>query len=506
MKTYIGNRYIAYLAVILTCTALYGCGVDTESSDANSNTSDDIVSTEQETLLAEVSANIDRHPDNQLMAVVSINNENTAIKVTAQYFPSSLGESSSAALTTQTSEYSQSPTLTLVGFRANTHYDIQLTFEDEDGNQSTQSLGFTSGSLPVNAPNVTVITPATEETTQGITLFGYGVGRREDAEAPLYYGVDNEGFVVWYLHGTSITSTSAVARHISGNQFYIFDDSGLMRIDSEGNQLEVYALGDAAPFHHDALILPNGHRLALTQSVQTINGESITGDIIIEVDSNGAEVWRWSTFDHLDTLRFPGPLSTRTNRSGALDWTHANAIYFDEASNQILLSLRSQSWVVNIDRTTGDIVWIMGNRDSVSADFDAPFLDLIDGSWMANQHAATLTKNGQILVYDNANETDGPALNSRAVLFTVNPELMTATQSWEQRSTKYTSSLGDVDELDNGNILINSGGPGSISNGRIIESHRSSNNNQGEIVWEIEIDSNIYRAEKISWSSFLSQP
>ncbi len=73
---------------------------------------------------------------------------------------------------------------------------------------------------------------------------------------------------------------------------------------------------------------------------------------------------------------------------------------------------------------------------------------------MTNQHAATVTSDGEILLYDNRNESDGESLMSRSVKYLLDETAGTAVQTWEGIATNYTNSMGDVDELSNGNILM----------------------------------------------------
>lgn len=119
-------------------------------------------------------------------------------------------------------------------------------------------------------------------------------------------------------------------------------------------------------------LLNNGNLLVLTTEVATINNEQIKGDKIIELDLQGNTVWQWSSIEHMDTERFPGVLANRVN-NGQKDWTHSNALFYDAHDDTILLSSRSQSWVVNIDHQTGSILWILGDDKDTSADYIANF-------------------------------------------------------------------------------------------------------------------------------------
>ncbi len=84
---------------------------------------------------------------------------------------------------------------------------------------------------------------------------------------------------------------------------------------------------------------------------------------------------------------------------------------------------------------------------------------------------------------------------------------MTATQVWEAIAPKYTGSLGDVDELSGGNVMICSGGPDSggspDTSAYIVE---FSHDESAETLWSISVENDkLYRAERMSWSSFLNK-
>ena len=116
-------------------------------------------------------------------------------------------------------------------------------------------------------------------------------------------------------------------------------------------------------FHHDMLVLPNGHWLALAQVTENLDGltgysgpTAVTGDLILDIDPTGDVVWVWSAFDHLDPNR---------HLQGLPDWTHSNALVYT-ADGNLLLSIRHQSWIIKVDYEdgTGDghIVWKLGQE------------------------------------------------------------------------------------------------------------------------------------------------
>jgi Arylsulfotransferase (ASST) len=105
-----------------------------------------------------------------------------------------------------------------------------------------------------------------------------------------------------------------------------------------------------------------------------------------------------------------------TDRNVEVDWTHANALTYFEEEEAILVSFRNQSWIVKIDHTSGEIIWILGDQTDTSSEFadSVNFISLLSGEWMTYQHGEMVTENGDILVYDNRNGSGGDENNSRA--------------------------------------------------------------------------------------------
>ncbi|WP_444915402.1 aryl-sulfate sulfotransferase [Microbulbifer sp. TRSA007] len=447
-----------------------------------------------ETLLIlddEVELTLSMHPLNSLMvnAQVSTSSESrVAIRI------------NSAVTDRRRTNYTDWGTehdMTLVGLRADTTYRFTALAMLESGDVvQSSTISFKTGSLPEGAPPVEVTT-FTEQSEGGVTIFAPS-GDRDNT----FWGFDEEGEVVWYLHGDVPLTGAPVVRNLQDGNLMLLLDQEARIISFAGETLQSFEL---PAYHHDAILLENGNLLVLTNAYETIDGQLIKGDAILEVDGQGNTVWEWSAFDHLDTQRFPGELANREASNGALDWTHSNSLHYISADNSILLSSRSQSWVVNIDHNSGEVNWIMGRDLDASEGFLEKLFSLQDGTWMASQHAAMLASDGDILIYDNRNESEysGEVYNSRAVKFSLNTEEMVAVQTWEYVAPKYTNSLGDVDELPGGNILLCAGGPSSASTGNNRDAYivEIAGDQTAETVWEMIVnDTSVYRAERFTWN------
>ena len=115
----------------------------------------------------------------------------------------------------------------------------------------------------------------------------------------------------------------------------------------------------------------------------------------------------------------------------ANDWLHSNAIAYSAEDGSLLLSVRHQDWLVNIDY-----------QDSAS--FLAP---------------------GQNLLYDNANTrcVRFDVCESRGQVYSLDAGRMLATLATNVGLGRYSYALGSAQRLSNGNYHFNSGVAGLIS-------------------------------------------
>ena len=163
-----------------------------------------------------------------------------------------------------------------------------------------------------------------------------------------------------------------------------------------------------------------------------------------------------------------------------LDWTHGNAVHYDESSDTWLISLRNQDAVAAFDRGTGDLKWILGNHDNWSAELQPYLLDPVGPlTWQFHQHAAKLDGD-RVLMFDNANWGASPftgvtdldvlpeELRTRVVEFKIDETAMTVEQTWEllelsNGDQAQAPAVGNSAWLENGNVFATWGIASSIS-------------------------------------------
>jgi uncharacterized protein (UPF0248 family) len=175
-------------------------------------------------------------------------------------------------------------------------------------------------------------------------------------------------------------------------------------------------------------------------------------DYLAEVTPAGRTVWEWRTWEHLD----PGADGIAEVQAPRTLWAQGNSV-FELPDGDILASYRPTSTVVRISRKTGEILWKLGSPT------------------VAGQHAPTLLRNGNILIFDNGvHRLDDSMPFSRVI--EVNPVTNEIVWKYQDRPAWnfFSPRMGNAQRLPNGNTLVCES-----SFGRFFEVTKD-----GEIVWE----------------------
>ena len=195
--------------------------------------------------------------------------------------------------------------------------------------------------------------------------------------------------------------------------------------------------------HHDVFYMPtSGHVLMVAWEGRTTaeamaagrdpatlpSGGELWVDKVVEVDpSTNRVVWEWRTWDHLvppgaAPADHPGLVDPSYVSPGTdlVDWTHANAVFYNAALDQVMLSVRnfSEFWIIDHSTTTaeaashsggrlgrgGDIVYRWGNPRAYGVDAPRQLYGQHNAQWIASG----LPGAGHILVFDNGDASARP--------------------------------------------------------------------------------------------------
>ena len=242
------------------------------------------------------------------------------------------------------------------------------------------NLPFTTGALPAIPNSYQVNVPAESyDATYPVVLFESITGTTT--------ATDLLGNVIWYF-----PNNQTIARIEPGGLLYGFSSPYAAIYDLAGNlvartnieilneQLAAKGYPTMVQFNtHEFRNLPDGNmavlasRYVVSTSAQggtPTNPVNIVGDMVLVLDHNLQLVWAWDSFAHEDINRAAtdGDFCSGAGCSTAVgpDWLHTNALQ-GTADGNIILSQRSQDWVIKINyakgKGDGSVIWHMGAGD-----------------------------------------------------------------------------------------------------------------------------------------------
>lgn len=406
--------------------------------------------------------------------------------------------------------------LPIIGMRADRFHRFRVTIRDDAGSlaHAPDVLEFKTPPLPSglrNFPPLETTVSKPELMEPGVTLmnvrrripkrrFLIGEKQREFFTGwSLLLALDAEGEVVWYYQ--SDERLAGFNRLKNGNLFFLTTGSQAKEIDMLGNLVSHWYAAkrpqgpiegaipvDVHTIHHQPHELPWGNFLAMTAFPKEIENfytsESdpdaprrnafVMGDKIVEFSRDGSTAWEWNSFDYLDPYRIGyetiHPYWHVRGFPHHMDWTHGNGAFYSDEDDTLLLCMRLQDAVIKIDRSTGDIRWILGNHHGWSGRLKAKLLKPRGNvRWPYRMHNPEITPQGTILIWDNstiqARPFDGKAwvpphrVHSRAVEYAVDEKKMTVSQVWSSEDPAGVDrfccqAMGDVQWLaQKGNVL-----------------------------------------------------
>ena len=269
--------------------------------------------------------------------------------------------------------------------------------------------------------------------------------------------------------------------------------------------------------HHDLIQIPNGNYIGIieesslgvipvgdwTSSFQNLgfqaDGSTVEfpwiGDRIVEWDKDTKEiVWSWSVFDYFSMEDYDeyGGTWNQAYVDLQYDWTHVNAIIFDEVESAIYFSTRHLSRITKINYPSGDIIWNIGHQ-MASGD-----VNMGSDLGFSFQHSLQKLENGNIITLDNGNlspqfrGTDEPI--TRAIEISIGENIASLSWSYELPEELFGFASGNVQKLENGNTLITTVG----GSGKSLEVTQT-----GEVIWEAQYNLGlpngaVYRANRIT--------
>jgi len=424
----------------------------------------------------------------------------------------------------------QKADILVAGMKASSTYHMraQTICSGTKETQMSADTTFTTGALPsaIPFPQMTVSRPSgsTSAESPGIELVNI-IQSVNSSEMQAYF-TDRDANPIWYYDVGANNYPFTVKLLPNGHVILSIDGptiSTLREVDLAGNTIRDMPIGDLqnkakdvgydflpAAYHHDICVLPNGHLVVLVQTFKNFTDlpgypgtTQVVGDALIDLDENWNPVWSWNTFDHLDINR---------HLFGLPDWTHSNAVVYDQNDGNLLLSMRHQSWVIKINygagNGSGKILWHLGYQgDFALTQNGVPTDD--PSEWFSFQHFPSIvSQNGTqttLAVWDNGDfrvlDTNGDVCQancySRAVLFQYDESSMVANIDWQYLPGLYSLWGGSINQLENTDVEfdLNAPFPSTTFASEVQEVTQTST---PQTVWKMDISPfNAYRAYRV---------
>ncbi len=253
-------------------------------------------------------------------------------------------------------------------------------------------------------------------------------------------GLSPRGEVVWY-HFDESGLEPVRARPLPDGTGVVYTRGDLGGPDSAASAVVTVSWDGATVVEtpvpdlgQDFVVEGDGAVVALAAETRAgTDGESVLGNALVRVETDGTWARTWSTWDCFDPALHP-------SNDPQLGWTWANAL--DEADGDYLVGLRNLSSIVRVDGESGGCGPIVGG--------DASEYTMVGDTW---RHAHQFHRwDDRLLVFDN----DGADGKSRALELVLDDVQATATTTWTYVPDTGAASfvLGDVARLADGSTWV----------------------------------------------------
>lgn len=174
----------------------------------------------------------------------------------------------------------------------------------------------------------------------------------------------------------------------------------LLSTDSE--YFDRYPLDD-----HEFVMLEDGHYIIISYLCKRVNNipDSIEHSVlggrasaaIIQEIRDGQLIFHWDSaqYPELYTYSVEGNDFDNDGEPWSADYAHINSVEVDPTDNNLIVSFRNMDAVVKLNRTTGDIIWVLGGPGDQ--------FGLTANQKFSRQHFARVTELGTRTLFDNGN-------------------------------------------------------------------------------------------------------
>ncbi len=300
------------------------------------------------------------------------------------------------------------------------------------------------------SPQSPYFVPTYDQNTSPYCLF---TALSQAAQTTLYIFAPN-GEPLFY----KIVDTLCYDFKVQPNGYFSYfqeDIGGFVIMDSLFNVVDTIRAKNFPTDFHEFRMKSDGScflfgvdRRIIDMSVLVDGGDknaTVIGMVVEKLDSMKNLVFEWNSFDHFNITD-----SYDNLMYSFIDYVHFNSLELDTDSS-IIVSSRKMSELTRINLNTGEIIWRLGGKNNqfVLRNFDRAF---------SGQHSIRKRNDSVYTIYDNGLELD--PIYSMGVEFSLGQDSLLARELREFRHNPdvYAPIMGNVQNLPDGNTLVNWGG------------------------------------------------
>ncbi len=273
----------------------------------------------------------------------------------------------------------------------------------------------------------------------------YDMGGKPVWFLPKFENRNQSSLILRDLNATPFGTITAI---VNGRLYEIDYNGHILWRGPENSSVSLDTLVQNSGYHHEFTRLANGHYMAMgfqepwwvlpgppDSSVyklwaskikleQGVYYQKMFFSTISEYDEHGNTVWKWNDADYFKN----SDLSTRMLpcRLFNLNDTHANAFYFDEQNNNLFISYREISRVLQVSYPDRSVLHTYG-KFYVPGTFNDNHLS---NNVFFGQHGCRRTSNGDLYLFNN-NSYQRPKLPTIMILRNPPPGKDTIEKVWE---------------------------------------------------------------------------
>lgn len=374
----------------------------------------------------------------------------------------------------------------VLGLKAGRTYQLRVKLETDDG--TVLSSGVWRATL---GPRHTLL-PAFDVTVaeDGRQVGGFIVLTLLQADRSWVVAIDREGDYVWWqdVGEGRVAPTVKLAENGTDLLYGSYDNGQIQDLGeivrqpiAGGEQVRTRTLMG----HHDFFEGPGGAMYWLAYETKTFDLDgvltSFTGDVVLRAAEGSGDdavpALVWNSFDHLPEPEIVcSHVEDVMPSTGGHDWTHSNSLIYDRDADAFIYVPRHLDRVMFIDRSTGDIRWVLGDEGTLSP---APGGDTggtdtgASGEPLLDHLHLSQASESLVVAFDNGDHRD-PQASSLSV-FEIQPRNETYERvfHWQDPEGRFVPILGDLISLPDGTWLSSW-----TNSGLLVELDAG-----GEVVW-----------------------